>query len=340
MDIVKEALARIAGGGTLDREQAGEVMDAVMRGDVSDVRFGALFATLHARGETVEELAGFAGSMREHVVPAKAPAGAIDTCGTGGDGADTFNVSTCAAFVAAGAGATVAKHGNRAVSSRCGSADVLEQLGGRLETSPADVARSLEQASFAFLFAPAFHPSMRHAAGPRRELGVRTAFNFLGPITNPAGVRRQVVGVSDAPMARRIAEVLRELGCERALVVHGADGLDELTIADTSVVHDVTPTGIRSIEVAPEQVGLARAPVTALVGGDAQRNAVILSDVLGGASGPQRDVVVLNAAAAILVAGLAEDLREGAELARRSIDEGAALDRLERWLACGIEVPT
>jgi anthranilate phosphoribosyltransferase len=338
MDPVHDALRRIAAGETLDVGLASSVMDAVMGGEVADVRFGALFATLHHRGETVEELTGFARSMRSHVVSAVAPADAIDTCGTGGDGADTFNVSTCAAFVAAGAGATVAKHGNRAVSSRCGSADVLEALGGTLETTPAEVATSLGDAGFAFLFAPAFHPSMRHAAAPRRALGMRTAFNFLGPITNPAGVTRQVVGVSDPAMAPRIAEVLRELGCEHALVVHGVDGLDELTIAETSIVYDVRPDGIVRLEVRPEGVGLTRAPVSELTGGDAVENAQILRDVLAGArTGAARDVVLLNAAAGILVAGLASDLREGVELAARSIDEGAAIDRLDRWVALGAE---
>lgn len=333
MDLVHEALGQIGRGEQLTRAHAREVMDAVMRGEVPDVRFGALFVALHARGETIDELAGFAESMRSHVVAVSAPEHAIDTCGTGGDGADTFNVSTCAAFVAAGAGAVVAKHGNRAVSSSCGSADVLEALGGQLAITPDGVARTLDRARFAFMFAPSFHPSMRHAAGPRRALGMRTAFNFLGPITNPAGVQRQVVGVSDPVMAERIALVLQELGCVRALVVHGADGLDELTIADSSTVHDVTPDGIITHEVTPEQLGLARAPVAALRGGDPTRNAQILRDVLLGSSGPARDVVVLNAAAGILVADLADTLADAAELARAAIDDGSALDQLDRWIA-------
>lgn len=338
MDQVRDALQLIAAGRSMSRSHARDVMDCVMRGEVADVQFGALFVALHARGETIDELAGFAESMRAHVVAASAPHGAIDTCGTGGDGADTFNVSTCAAFVAAGAGATVAKHGNRAVSSNCGSADVLEALGGRLETTPDDVARTLDTARFAFLFAPSFHPSMRHAAAPRRALGMRTAFNFLGPITNPAGVRRQVVGVSDPAMAERVAHVLLELGCDRALVVHGRDGLDELTIADASVVHDVRPSGIVTYDVTPEQLGLGRAPIAALVGGDARHNADILRSVLQGDGGPRRDVVVLNAAAALLVADLAETLADAADLARRAIDDGAALDQLERWIESASEV--
>jgi anthranilate phosphoribosyltransferase len=333
MDPVHDALQLLAAGRPLTRELARSVMDCVMRGEVVDVRFGALFGALHARGERVEELAGFAESMRAHVVSVVAPAAAIDTCGTGGDGADTFNVSTCAAFVVAGAGGIVAKHGNRAVSSRCGSADVLETLGGRLETNPDAVPDSLDASGFAFLFAPAFHPSMRHAAAPRRALGMRTAFNFLGPITNPAGVVRQVVGVSDATMATRIAEVLRELGCDHALVVHGADGLDELTLTGASIVHEVTQAGVERYEVRPEQLGLTRAPISAIVGGDAATNARILREVLEGGDGAARDVVLLNAAAGILVAGLADDLRGGVREAKLAIDSGAALDRLERWLA-------
>lgn len=327
-------LKAIMRGDALTRAEAGELMDCVMAGDVDDASFGAIFATLHARGETVEELAGFAQSMRRHVRAAPAPADAVDTCGTGGDGADTFNVSTCAAFVVAGAGATVAKHGNRAVSSSCGSADVLEALGGRLEATPEQVGETLARARFAFLFAPAFHPSMRHAAAPRRSMGVRTAFNFLGPITNPAGVRRQVVGVSDPAMAERIAQVLQLLGVERALVVHGMDGLDELSIAAPSVVYDVTADGIARTEVAPELVGLERAPIEAIRGGDARCNAQILRGVLAGQiEGAPRDVVLLNAAAGLVAAGLAGDVAHGVELGREAIDGGAALDQLERWIA-------
>jgi anthranilate phosphoribosyltransferase len=338
MDPYRHALHSIMAGATLDRDESRSLMDAVMRGDVDDASFGAIFATLHARGETIDELAGFAESMRAHVVQAVAPDDAVDTCGTGGDGADTFNVSTCAAFVVAGAGATVAKHGNRAVSSSCGSADVLEALGGRLESSAQDVADTLARARFTFMFAPSFHPSMRHAAAPRRALGIRTAFNFLGPITNPAGVRRQVIGVSDAGMAPRIAQVLQELGCERALVVHGTDGLDELSIAEASVVYDVTPGRIERTMVTPEQLGLTRSPLSAIAGGDLACSAEILRAVLAGAVGAPRDVVVLNAAAGLLAAGRAESLLEGVELARLALDDGSALDQLERWIAAGAEV--
>ncbi len=331
-------LRALLAGRTLDSDDATALMDLVMSGEVDDASFGAIFATLHARGETVDELAGFAESMRRHVIAAPAPADAIDTCGTGGDDAGTFNVSTCAAFVVAGTGAAVAKHGNRAVSSSCGSADVLEALGGRLETSAEHVEATFDRARFAFLFAPSFHPSMRHAIGPRRAMGVRTAFNFLGPITNPAGVRRQVVGVSDPAIAERIALVLHRLGVERALVVHGHDGLDELTIAGSSVVHDVSSRGIRCFDIAPEDAGLTRASLTEIRGGDARHNARLLRAVLDGSQrGAPRDVVLLNAAAGVVVAGGADTIAEGAALAARAIDDGAALDQLERWIAAANE---
>ena len=332
-DPVRHALDAVMAGATLDSAHAQAVMDAVMRGEVDEARFGAIFTMLHARGETIDELVGFATSMRSHVVAVTAPAGAIDTCGTGGDGAGTFNVSTCAAFVAVGAGAVVAKHGNRAVSSSCGSADVLEQLGGRLDESAASATRTLEVAGFAFLFAPSFHPSMRHAMPARRALGVRTAFNFLGPITNPAGVQRQVVGVSDADAAVRIARVLGQLGTEHALVVPGEDGLDELTLAGASIVHEVRGADVRTHRIEPEALGLSCAPVSALAGGDAACNAAIVREVLAGQLGAPRDVVVLNAAAALLVAGIAQDLADGVLHAQRSIDDGSAAAALDRWIA-------
>lgn len=332
-DPIRHALDVILAGGTLDVSHAEALMGAVMRGEVDDARFGAIFTMLHARGETVDELVGFATSMRAHVVAVDAPGTAIDTCGTGGDGAGTFNVSTCAAFVAVGAGATVAKHGNRAVSSSCGSADVLESLGGRLDECARSATAILRATGFAFLFAPSFHPSMRHAMPARRALGVRTAFNFLGPITNPAGVTRQVVGVSDAGAAVRIAGVLARLGAEHALVVHGEDGLDELTLATGSIIHEVRDGDVRTTRVTPEELGLERAPVTAIAGGDAARNAELVRGVLAGTAGAARDVVVLNAAAALVVAGIAEDLRDGVDRARRSIDDGAAAAALDRWIA-------
>ena len=340
MDPVRHALDVAMTGGTLDTAHAAAVMDAVMRGEVDHARFGAIFTMLHARGETIDELVGFAASMRSHVVAVVAPPGAIDTCGTGGDGAGTFNVSTCAAFVAVGAGAVVAKHGNRAVSSSCGSADVLEALGGRLDDSAAAAARTIADTGFAFLFAPSFHPSMRHAMPARRALGVRTAFNFLGPITNPAGVQRQVVGVSDADAAPRIARVMARLGTEHALVVHGEDGLDELTLAAASVIHEVRDGDVTTRRIEPESFGLERVPVSAIAGGDAERNAAIVREVLGGVAGAARDVVVLNAAAALVVAGIAHDLEAGVEHARRSIDDGNAAAALDRWIASapGLEV--
>lgn len=329
----RDTLAALTAGRTLDEPQARALMDATMAGELSDAQFGAVFMLLHARGETIDELVGMARSMRAHAVGVEATPDVIDTCGTGGDGSGSFNVSTTAALVAAGAGVRVAKHGNRAVSSRCGSADVLEALGGSLETTPADVNESLSRAGFAFLHAPSFHPAMRHAAGPRRQLGTRTAFNLLGPIVNPAGVRRQVLGVSDAGSAERIAQVLHVLGVERALVVHGHDGLDEVTVTGPTRIYDVTSDGVWSSSTTPEQLGVPTRAVGAIPGGDIARNAELVRGVLAGTEhGAARDVVLVNAAAALLVAGRVDTLADGVPVAARSIDDGSALRSLERWI--------
>jgi anthranilate phosphoribosyltransferase len=333
------ALEHVTRGGTFERRQAYEIMSMIMSGEADDIGIAALLGMLHLREETVDELVGFAQAMRDHAVRVEAPGGAIDTCGTGGDGAGTFNISTCAAFVAVGAGATVAKHGNRAVSSSCGSADVLEALGGALADDAATVEESLARSRFAFLFAPAFHPAMRHVAPVRRALGIRTAFNYLGPIVNPAGVRRQVIGVSDARAADRIAQVCQQLEVEHVLVVHGLDGLDELGLEAPARVHDVRPSGITtSTVVATDMPGLAAAPTAALVGGDSVVNAAIMRRVLAGDdAGPARDVVVFNAAAALVVADRADDLASGVELAAASIDDGSALTALEQYLHAGAD---
>lgn len=331
------ALRTVMSGGTLDHALAREVMSTVVDGAMDPTRFGALFAALHLRGESVAELTAFVEVMRERAVAVRASDDAVDTCGTGGDSSGTFNVSTCAAFVVAGAGVPVAKHGNRSVSSACGSADVLEQLGGTLSRTAAHAEAALRSTGFTFLFAPSFHPSMRHAVEPRRALGVRTAFNLLGPLANPAGVRRQVVGVSDLRAAERMARVLLGLGVERALVVHGADGLDEISIATSTTVHDVRDGSISTYDVHPDDVGLSPAPVAALRGGDARENGRIVRAVLEGVRGPARDVVLANAAAGLLVADRATDLRDGVEIAARSIDDGAALAVLERWIGVGTD---
>jgi anthranilate phosphoribosyltransferase len=318
------ALAAVIDGRTLGRDEARVAMGAVMDGEATDAQLAALLVALRMRGETTDELAGFAQAMRERVVRVQAPAGTVDTCGTGGDRSGTFNISTAAALVVAAAGMPVAKHGNRAITSRSGSADVLEALGVRTDHDAASAAFALRETGFAFLFAPGFHHAMRHAGPTRREIGVRTAFNLLGPLTNPAGARRQVVGVGDPAAAPRVAEVLRALGTERALVVHGA-GLDELPLDGSGVIHDVTPGGVERRTVDPAALGLARAATAALAGGTPAENAALVEGVLGGSDrGPRRDVVLLNAAAAFVAADRSPDLRAGIALAAGAIDGGSA----------------
>lgn len=320
----RRMLTHIMDGGTLTRRDARELMQRVMRGDVDEALFGAIFATLHMRGETTDELTGFALAMREAAISVPHVAGSIDTCGTGGSGTNTCNISTISALVAAGAGAVVAKHGNRAVSSSCGSADVLEALDVELATTPEVVTGQLQRSRFSFMFAPAFHPAMRHAAAPRSALGIRTAFNLLGPLANPAQVRRQVLGVSDRARLRQIAEVLCELGVQRALVVHGEGGVDELSIAGASMICDVADGTITQRELTPVEVGLSQAPLAEVRGGDIARNVQIARGVLDGRPGPVRDMVVLNAGAALLVADVVDDMAAGVRAAQRAIDSGSA----------------
>ena len=308
-------------------------MASVMEGEATPAQLAGLLVGLRVRGETVDELTGFAEAMRERVLPVTAPEGTIDTCGTGGDGRRTFNISTAAALVVVAAGVPVAKHGNRAITSASGSSDVLDALGVPVDQSPADAAASLAEDGFAFLFAPSYHPAMRHAGPTRRELGVRTCFNLLGPLTNPAGVRRQVVGVADPAAAEKVAHVLQALGVERAFVVHG-ERIDELPLDGTGVVYDVRLDGVTRRSVAPGEVGLATAPSEALAGGDPADNARIIEGVLGGGGrGPQRDVVLLNAGAALEVSGAVDSLAAGVTLAGAAIDDGAALAVLERLRA-------
>jgi anthranilate phosphoribosyltransferase len=329
-DVVRAALATIVDGGSLDLEAARAAMGAVMDGEATPAQLAALLVALRMRGETIDELAGFAQAMRDRSVRVEAPAGTIDTCGTGGDHSGTFNISTTAAFVVAAAGVPVAKHGNRAITSNAGSADVLEALDVRTDHDAASAAAALRSVGFAFLFAPGFHPAMRHAGPTRREIGVRTAFNLLGPITNPAGARRQLVGVGDPAAAPRLAEVLRALGTERALVVHGR-GLDELPLDGSGVIHDVTPAGVERREVDPSGVGLAPAATADLGGGTAAENAALVEAILGGGErGPRRDVVLLNAGAAFVAAGRVPGLTEGVALAAATLDAGAGAALLAR----------
>ncbi|MGH2407163.1 MAG: anthranilate phosphoribosyltransferase, partial [Candidatus Limnocylindrales bacterium] len=299
-DVVRAALAAVVDGETLTLEAARAAMGAVMDGQSTPAQLGALLVALRMRGETVEELAGFTSAMRERVLPVTAPAGAIDVVGTGGDRSGSFNISTAAALVVAAAGVPVAKHGNRAITSASGSFDVLEALGIVAMQSPDEAAESLREDGFAFMFAPGFHPAMLHAGPTRREIGVRTAFNLIGPLTNPAGVTRLVVGAGDARAAPKLAEVLRLLGTERAFVVHG-QGIDELPLDGSGVLYDVSPDSVLRREIVPADVGLRPAGREALAGGTPAENAAIVEAVLRGADGPRRDVVLLNAGAALQV---------------------------------------
>jgi anthranilate phosphoribosyltransferase len=327
---MKPFLAKVLKGDRLTEEEAGAAMAIIMEGEATPAQIGALLAALAVRGETEDEIVGFARTMRERAVPLSAR-GAVDTCGTGGDGAGTFNISTVASLVVAACGVPVAKHGNRSASGSCGSADLLEALGLRIDAGADTVQRSLDEAGWAFLFAPGFHAATRHAVGPRKELGVRTAFNLLGPLTNPARPEAQVVGVPRPELTGFIARCLQRLGVRRAWVVHGA-GIDELSLCGPTTVaaFDGGENDVRTFTVTPEDAGLAPCRPETLRGGDAATSARIAAEVLGGERGPRRDVVVLNAAAALIVAGRAASLREGAAQAEKAIDAGAAARMLER----------
>lgn len=327
-------LAAVADGDALDRETAQEAFTLLMEGKATVAQMAAFLMALRVRTETVEEIAGAAQAMRAKATPVQAPEGAVDTCGTGGDGLGTVNVSTAAALVIAGCGVTVAKHGNRAVSSKSGSSDVLGALGVNVAAPLAAVENALRVARIGFLMAPVYHPAMRHVAPVRTELGLRTVFNLLGPLANPARVRRQVVGVFSRRWLEPLAHVFRELDAERVWVVHGADGMDELTVTDVSHVAELRNGEVRTFSVDPEEVGLVRAAPADLVGGDVDTNAARIRNLLDGAGGAYRDIVLLNAAAALVVAERASDLREGVGLAAQSIDDGAARDALYKLVAC------
>lgn len=333
--MIVEAIEYVIGGGDLNSEMAEAAMEEILTGRATDAQIASLLTALRMKGETVAELVGFARAMRRHatvIFPNGAPATMklVDTCGTGGDAAGTFNVSTAAAFVVAGAGVCVAKHGNRSISSRCGSADVLEALGVRLDLPAERVREAIEQVGIGFLFAPAVHTAMKHAMRARRELRLRTVFNLLGPLTNPAGAKAQVVGVFQRGYTELLAQALAELGVERAFVVHGLDGLDEISLSGETQVAELRDGAVRSYTVVPEDFSLRRAPLEAVAGGDAAQNARIIRRVLKGEPGPPRDIVLANAAAALVAAGHASDWTEGVRLAERSIDSGAARTKLEQ----------
>jgi anthranilate phosphoribosyltransferase len=328
---LRPAIAKIVAGQSLTEDEAAEAFGVMMAGGASEAQMAALIMGLRLRGETVEEIAGAARAMRAHALRVRAPAGTVDTCGTGGDGKGTHNISTCAAFVVAGAGVPVAKHGNRSISSRSGSADVLAALGVNIECAPETVERCIEGCGLGFMFGPSHHAAMANVAHVRNELGIRTIFNLLGPLANPAQTKHQVVGVFAEAWVEPIARVLGQLGIERAWVVHGEDGMDELTTTGVSHVAMLDRGNVATFRISPKNAGLAEARAEDLVGGDAIENAVHIRAVLQGNQGPFRDIVVLNAAAALLVAGKAETLRQGVALAAESIDSGranAVLDRL------------
>ena len=328
--MIREAISKVVDGEDLSQEEAAATMTEIMNGDATPAQIACFMTALRLKGETVDEITGCARIMREKVTGIEAQADPlVDTCGTGGDGAHTFNISTTAALVAAGAGLHIAKHGNRSVSSRSGSADVLKALGVNIEADAATVAKCVDEVGIGFMFAPMLHPAMKYAIGPRREIGIRTIFNILGPLTNPAGAKIQVLGVYDANLTETLANVLKNLGSQHVFVVHGADGLDEITITDKTYVAELAGGQVQSYVVAPEDFGISKADMSSLVGGTAEENAQITLNILKGEKGPRRDIVLLNSAAAVAAGGKATNLIEGIQVAAESIDSGKALEKLE-----------
>jgi anthranilate phosphoribosyltransferase len=327
--MLKAILKRVVEGESLSQTDAAEAMRIIMSGEATSAQIAGFLVAMRLKGETIDEITGFARVMREMATRIEAPEDAIDTCGTGGDCASTFNVSTAAALVAAGMGAKVAKHGNRAASSSSGSADVLKELGVNIDAGGDVVARCIREAGIGFLFAARLHAAMKHAIGPRREMGIRTFFNMLGPLTNPARARRQVIGVYDGRLTETVARVLHKLGSLRAMVVHGADGLDEITISAETRVSELRDGVVRTFSVSPEDLGLSRGALKSLTVSSPAEGAEAVREVLSGRKGPRRDIVLANAAAAAVVAGLAETLVEGVRLAQESIDTGKAAKALE-----------
>jgi anthranilate phosphoribosyltransferase len=330
--MLKESIALLVSGQSLTKEQAAQIMEEIMTGVASPAQIAAFVTALRLKGETVDEIIGLAKTMRANAIPVHIDGLVVDTCGTGGDGSFTFNISTTAALVAAAAGLKVAKHGNRAMSSQCGSADVLEALGVRIDLDAEQVQRCLTEIGIGFMFAPQFHPAMKHAAAPRREIGIRTVFNILGPLTNPAGAKAQVLGVADESLVEKLALVLQGLGCHHALVVHGEDGLDEITISGKTLVCELKDVHIESYAVTPEDFGLSRASLDSLKGGNVQENAHLLRGILAGSQGPQHDVVLMNTAAVLLAGDKVKTLQDGVALAKDVIASGHALAKLKQLI--------
>jgi anthranilate phosphoribosyltransferase len=329
--MLREVLGKVADRENLTEPEAGQAMGLIMEGKAPPTQIASLLTALRMKGETVAEVTGFARTMRGKAVPIQPQKGecVVDTCGTGGDGSGTFNISTAVSFVAAGGGLTVAKHGNRSVSSRSGSADVLEALGVNILLQPDRVERSLQELKIAFLFAPSFHPAMQHAQGPRREIGIRTVFNLLGPLTNPAGASIQLLGLYRRDLTQMIADVLQKLGSKAAFVVHGEDHCDEISITGKTTICRLKDGKTHSFQIEPEDVGLKRSKLDSIRGGSPEENAELIRQVLQGAPGARRDVVLLNAAAVFMAAGKASEISEGIEMARESIDSGRAMGKLQ-----------
>jgi len=334
--MIREAIGQVVAGGELSEEDAAETMREIMTGVATPAQLGAFLTALRLRGETADEVTGLARVMREHAVhvPLRHDLRAVDTCGTGGDASGTFNVSTAAGLVVAALGQPVAKHGNRAATSQCGSADVLEALGVKLDLGPEQVARCVEEVGFGFMFAPAYHPAMRHVGPTRREIGIRTVFNILGPLTNPAGARYQTLGVADAALLPLMGAALNRLGCARALVIYGEDGVDEISLSAPTRVCEVAEGELREYTITPESLGLPERARAEVRGGDPQQNAALLRDILGGQQdGAPADMVAANAGAALYITGYAANLKDGARLARETLRSGKALATLEALAA-------
>ncbi|MFQ6040546.1 MAG: anthranilate phosphoribosyltransferase [Candidatus Poribacteria bacterium] len=328
--MIQEAIQKVVNGEDLTEQEAIGVMNIIMNGEATDAQIASFITALRLKGETIEEITGCARVMREKATKIQTTHPlVVDTCGTGGDGAHTFNISTTAAFVAAGAGVPIAKHGNRSVSSRCGSADVLKTLGVNIEVNPDVVGRCIDEIGIGFLFAPLLHGAMKYAIGPRREIGIRTIFNILGPLTNPAGAQAQVLGVYGANLTEPLAKVLHNLGSEHVFVVHGKDGLDEITTTTDTQISELVHGKVRTYTLAPIGLGITKAKKQDLIGGTPEENAAMTLDILQGKPGPKRDIVLLNAAAAIVAGGKADDMRQGISIAADAIDSGRALEKLE-----------
>jgi anthranilate synthase/phosphoribosyltransferase len=329
---IKTAISKLVAGKSLTTDEAASAMEDIMGGTATPAQFGTFVTALRMKGETVEEITGLVKIMRARAIPVKVSCPVVDTCGTGGDGAHTFNISTAAAFVAAGAGMKVAKHGNRAMSSQCGSADVLESLGVKIDLNAEQVKKCIEQVGIGFMFAQVFHPAMKYASAPRKEIGIRTVFNILGPLTNPAGATAQVIGVPEAALLTKMAGVLQGLGCRHALIVHGEDGLDELTTTGKTSICELKNDSVSEYEISPEDVGLSRTTADKLQGSSAMENANLILRILAGVPGPQRDIVLLNAAAILLAGDKVATLQEGVTLAKSVIGSGKALAKLNQLI--------